>query len=81
MVARPALSVVAGGEPDQMPRLRAFRQQYPELVIGTLGFGGAWQARIPERDGETVLTRYLLKDLLDRLAELLGEPGYWKDGQ
>jgi hypothetical protein len=62
------------GEPDQVPRLRAFRAAYPQLVIGILGYGGAWQARIPEEDGETVFTRYLLKDLLDRLATLLGEP-------
>jgi hypothetical protein len=62
------------GEPDQVQRLRAFRAAYPPVVIGTLGYGGAWQARIPEENGETVFTRYLLKDLLDRLAALLGEP-------
>ena len=62
------------GEPDQVPRLKAFRARYPQVVIGTLGYGGAWQARIPEEHGETVITRYLLEDLLDRLAELLGEP-------
>ena len=74
---RSALSLVPH-EPDQVPRLRAFREQYPHVVIGTLGPAGAWQARIPEENGETVLTRYLLKDLLDRLGELLGEPG--RDG-
>jgi hypothetical protein len=39
-----------------------------------LGARGAWQARIPEPDGETVATRWHLRDRLDRLAELLGEP-------
>jgi hypothetical protein len=74
---RPALSLLRS-EPDQVPRLRAFREQHPRVVIGTLGPAGAWQARIPEENGETVVTRYLLKDLLDRLDELLGEPG--RDG-
>ncbi len=62
------------GEPDQVLRLRAFRAAYPQVTIGVVGYGGAWQARIPERNGETVLTRYLLKELLDKLSELLGEP-------
>ena len=37
------------------------------------------QARIPEPDGETVITRYTLGELLDRLDELTtgpnGQPG------
>jgi hypothetical protein len=61
---------VAYGEPDQVPRLRAFRERYPQAVIGTLGPASAWQARIPEENGETVVTRYLLSDLLDRLEEI-----------
>jgi hypothetical protein len=28
------------------------------------------QARIPELDGETVITRYTLRELLDKLDEL-----------
>ncbi|HEU5392954.1 MAG TPA: hypothetical protein VFV73_44425 [Streptosporangiaceae bacterium] len=31
------------------------------------------QARLPEPDGETVTTRYTLRELLDRLDELTGE--------
>jgi hypothetical protein len=73
MPTRPALSLVAA-EPDQVPRLRAFRERYPHIVIGTLGLGGAWQARIPEERGETVLTRYLLRDLLDKVGEVLADP-------
>jgi hypothetical protein len=72
MRIRRALSLAAG-ELDQVPRLRAIRAQYPHVVIGTLGVDGAWQARIPRQDGETILTRYQLKELLDRLAEVLGE--------
>ena len=70
---RPAVSL-AVDEQEQVPRLRAFRAAHPQVVIGTLGERGAWQARIPEPDGESVATRWHLRDLLDRLAELLGEP-------
>jgi hypothetical protein len=71
---RPALAL-AVDEQEQLPRLRRFQASHPQVVIGTLGARGAWQARIPEPDGETVATRWHLRDLLDRLAELLGEPG------
>jgi hypothetical protein len=72
MHAQRELSATAG-EPDQVPRLRLFRAQHPRVVIGTLGLGGAWQARIPQQNGETVLTRYELRDLLDRLDQVLAE--------
>ncbi|HEY6316247.1 MAG TPA: hypothetical protein VIY52_36310 [Streptosporangiaceae bacterium] len=64
---RPALRLAAS-EPDQVPRLAAFRAAHPEVIIGDLGFGTVWQARIPEPDGETVITRYTLRELLDRLG-------------
>jgi hypothetical protein len=44
------------------------------VVIGDGGFG-TWQARIPgypRPDGETVITRYTLRELLDRLDQLAG---------
>ena len=69
---RPSLAVVHGADQDQMPRLAAFRAAYPHLMVGT--FDGVWQARIREENGETVMTRYLLRDLLDKLGELLGDP-------
>jgi len=72
---------VVHGEPDQVPRLQAFRGAYPDIVIGTLGVDGPWQARVPEENGERVLTRYLLRDLLDRVADLLGEPGVSAPGR
>jgi phage head maturation protease len=39
------------------------------LASTTFGFGTV-QARIPEPDGETVITRYSLRELLDKLDEL-----------
>lgn len=61
---------------DQVLRLRAFKEEHPDVVIGSLALGGVWQARIPgENDTETVITRYELRDLLDILTRLLGEPG------
>ncbi len=40
------------------------------MIIGDDGFG-TWQARIPESDGETVITCYILRELLDKLDELI----------
>jgi hypothetical protein len=70
-VIRSRLHLVLGEE-DQVPRLRAFRAAHPDVIVGDGGFG-TWQARIPEPDGETVTTRYTLRELLDRLDELTGQ--------
>ena len=70
-MSRPALRL-APDEPDQVPRLRAFRAARPGVIIGSGGFG-TWQARIPEKNGETVTVRYTLRELLDRLDELTGQ--------
>jgi hypothetical protein len=59
-------------EPDQVLRLARFRQEHPRVIIGEGGFG-TWQARIPEPSGETIATRYTLRELLDRLDELTGQ--------
>ncbi len=59
-------------EPDQLLRLQAFRAAHPEVIIGDGGFG-VWQARIPEPDGERIISRYTLRELLDKLGELTGE--------
>lgn len=59
-------------DPDelgQMARLARFRRAHPEVIVGDGGFG-TMQARIPEPNGETVITRYTLRELLDRLDEL-----------
>jgi hypothetical protein len=57
-------------EPDQVVRLARFRRDHPEVVIGDGGFG-TMQALIPAPNGETVVTRYGLRELLDKLSELL----------
>ncbi len=61
-------------EYGQVLRLTRFRQDHPAVVIGT--GNGWWQARIPEPNGEIVITRYTLRALLDKLNELLStDPG------
>jgi hypothetical protein len=71
-VSSPARSWLrlAAGEEDQLARLASFRSAHPEVVIGDIGFGKVWQARIPEdeADGESIITRYTLRELLDQLA-------------
>ena len=59
-------------ELDQVVRLARFKAAHPDVVVGDGGFG-TMQARIPEQDGETVITRYTLRELLDKLDELLGQ--------
>jgi hypothetical protein len=56
-------------ELDQLARLTRFRAAHPEVIVGDGGFGTV-QARIPELDGETVITRYTLRELLDKLDQL-----------
>ena len=74
-LARPALRL-ARDEPDRVPRLLAFRAAHPQVIIGAGEFG-VWQALI-RPDGETVINRYQLKALLDKLESLdaadSGEP-------
>jgi hypothetical protein len=65
---------LAPKEPDQVLRLHHFRQDHPEVVVGDGGFG-TFQARIPEPHGETVITRYSLRELLDKLGELTAGDG------
>jgi hypothetical protein len=57
-------------EAAQVVRLSRFRAAHPDVIIGDGGFG-TMQARIPEPNGETVITRYTLRELLDKLGELL----------
>ena len=58
---------------DDMARLARFRSAHPGVLVGGGGFG-TWQALIPQVNGETVVVRYTLRELLDKLGELLGEP-------
>ena len=52
------------------PSIERFREAHPGVAVGA-GYGW-WQGRIPEQNGETVITRYTLKALLDKLDELMG---------
>jgi hypothetical protein len=61
-----------GIAPDQVLRLGRFREEHPDVIIGDGGFG-TWQARIPEPDGERIISRYALRELLDKLDKLTGE--------
>ncbi len=70
-LSRTALRLVRD-EPDQVLRLQAFRAEHPEVIIGDFGFG-VWQARIPKPNGEHVISRFTLRELLDKLDELTGE--------
>lgn len=56
--------------PEQLLRLNRFRAQYPGVVINRVGGFGFWQAWIPAGAGGTVITRYVLQDLLDELDDL-----------
>jgi len=70
-VSRAALRL-AREELDQVLRLQAFRAAHPEVIIGDGGFG-VWQACIPGPNGEYVISRYTLRELLDQLDEVARE--------
>jgi len=57
-------------ELEQVMRLARFRQAHPSVMVGA--GRGWWQAVIPTPDGEQVITRYTLAQLLDKLDELTG---------
>jgi hypothetical protein len=69
------VSMMARGEPDyvdQVPRREAYEKAHPDVKITY--HDGWWQAVIPEEAGETVVSRYELKALLDKLEALGGGP-------
>ena len=70
---------LAADEPDQVPRLLAFRAAHPGVIIGAGEFG-TWQALIPEPHGETVVSRHRLCELLDRLDALTAQHPDRPDG-
>lgn len=57
--------------PDQVPRREAFEAAHPEVKITY--HGPYWKAVITEGTGQTVVTRYELKDVLDKLEALDAE--------
>ena len=63
----------------QVARLRRFREQHPDVNIYTgLEY---WQATIPQASGETVITRYCLWELLDKLSTLVEPQQLEHEGQ
>ena len=56
--------------PEHLQRLDRFRALYPAVVIDRVDGFGFWQAWTPESTGGTVITRYLLQDLLNELDDL-----------
>jgi hypothetical protein len=55
-----------------VPRRTAYEAAHPDVRITY--HGPHWQAVIPEPAGETVITRYELKALLDKLESLNQQP-------
>jgi hypothetical protein len=53
---------------DQVPRRLEYEKTHPDVQIRYLR--PAWQAVVREDDGETVITRYDLKSLLDKLESM-----------
>jgi len=59
------------GEPDyadQVPRRAAYEAAHPDVEISY--HGTHWRAIVREQGGGTVIVRYDLKDLLDKLDEI-----------
>jgi len=56
------------GYVDQVPRRQAYEAAHPGVEITYRG--PYWKAVLREDAGETVITRYDLKDLLDKLEAL-----------
>jgi hypothetical protein len=62
------LAVIEAFAPaDQVPRLKRYRQEHPEVEIIRRG---PWEAAVPEPDGDRTIVRWELSDLLDKLDEL-----------
>ena len=51
---------------DQVPRRLAYEAAHPDVEIRF--FGPYWRAVVPEGSGETVVVRYELRELLDKLG-------------
>jgi hypothetical protein len=69
--SRIPLNMRGGPWVDQVPRREAFEKAHPEVSISYLNT--AWQAVIPEPQGEEIHIRYELADLLDLLEGLFGD--------
>ena len=72
--------MMVSGDPayvDQVPRRLEYEAAHPCVEI--LYLGPYWQAIIREKGGQTIITRYTLRALLDKLESLEaaddGKPG------
>jgi hypothetical protein len=71
----PAAELVRG-EPDyaeQIPRLASYRHAHPGADI--IYLGSWWQYILTEGNGLTVIVRFTLEELLDKLDSLDAEAG------
>ena len=53
---------------DQVPRKLAYERAHPDVTINCRGTH--WQAIVPHVNGETVITRLSLRQLMDALNKL-----------
>ena len=60
---------------NQVARKDAFLRSHPGSRIYALSHAGPWQADVPEESGSTVLTRYSLPELMDKLDEVFPSAG------
>jgi len=56
------------GYVDQVPRREAYEKSHPDVEITYMG--PYWRAIVPEGNGETVVVRYELRQLLDKLEAM-----------
>jgi len=68
--------MMVSGDPgyvDQVPRRLEYEAAHPDVEI--LYLGPCWQAIIREKGGLTIITRYELRTLLDKLEKLTADDG------
>jgi len=58
------------GYVDQVPRMLAYQQAHPHVMIRPRSHAAYWEAIIEEQDGETAVYRYTLRELMDKLESL-----------
>lgn len=72
-MSRPSLGFVTAS-PEQIARLNAYETAHPHASVTYDHVFGYWRAILKEDGGETMVARYGLGALMDRLEELDGKP-------